>query len=111
MSAFAIAQGVIQTIAIKNADLPAYFDGTEYLELNGNPKGRDTIQIRANEGERIVPTIINEQLKGIKNADLPQLVALGQLFLQQKNNDKDIALIIADAVESAIQKQPKKSHR
>jgi hypothetical protein len=31
----------------------------------------------AHEGERVVPSYINEKLFGIKNKDLPKLVALG----------------------------------
>lgn len=58
---------------------PKFFKGTDYLNLNGNPKGIDTIPVLAHEGERIVPTAINEELKGIKNKDLPMLVNLGKL--------------------------------
>jgi hypothetical protein len=60
-----------------NAARPKFYDGTEYLQLGNNPKGKDTIPIMAHEGERIVPSYINEKLKGIKNEDLPKLLEMG----------------------------------
>jgi hypothetical protein len=62
---FTIASTIISLIAgfaaARNAASGAFFTGTEYLELNGAKKGRDTIHIRAHEGERIVPTANNMQ--------------------------------------------------
>jgi hypothetical protein len=60
-----------------SAARPKFYDGTEYLQLGNNPKGKDTIPIMAHEGERIVPSYINEKLKGIKNEDLPKLLEMG----------------------------------
>jgi hypothetical protein len=50
-----------------------YEKGTEYLQRGSNPKGKDTIPVLANEGERIVPTDINSKLDGIDNAKLPEI--------------------------------------
>ncbi len=41
-----------------------YFQGTPYLELGENPKGRDTIPVMAHEGERIIPTADNLAIGG-----------------------------------------------
>jgi cyclophilin family peptidyl-prolyl cis-trans isomerase len=50
-----------------------YAEGTEYLQRGNNPKGKDTIPVLANEGERIVPTDINSRLDGIDNDRLPEI--------------------------------------
>lgn len=74
----AIGSGITLVNQMKS-NAPKFYDGTEYVELNGNPDGRDTIPAWLNKGERIVPSYINEQLKGIKNKDLPKLIN-GELF-------------------------------
>lgn len=74
----AIGTGV-SLVRQSQASAPKLYDGTEYLELGNNPKGRDTIPAMLHEGERVVPSYINEKLKGIKNADLPKLID-GNLF-------------------------------
>ena len=74
---------------------PAFYDGTDYLDRGNNPVGRDTIPIMAHEGERIVPSYINKQLKGIKNSDLPKLIE-GNLFDYNFVNVKDGAMPKAD---------------
>lgn len=74
----AIGTGISLVNQMKS-NAPKFFDGTEYVELNGNPDGIDTIPAWVNKGERIVPTDINKQLKGIKNKDLPRLIN-GELF-------------------------------
>ncbi|MCQ4139217.1 hypothetical protein [Chryseobacterium sp. EO14] len=95
----AIGSGISLVNQMKN-NAPKFYDGTEYVELNGNPDGRDTIPAWVNKGERIVPTEINKQLKGIKNKDLPRLVS-GELFynhmvqvsdkdLQKRDNNADL---------------------
>jgi hypothetical protein len=60
--------------AKKQAESAAsYFQGTPWLQLNGNPKGRDTIPVMAHEGERIIPTRDNEKhwniLEGLRTGD------------------------------------------
>lgn len=46
----------------------AFFDGTEYLQRGGNPSGRDTIPIWANEGEAIIPTQTNSEYRNAVSA-------------------------------------------
>ena len=70
----AIATAGIQAGLILSKPVPEFAKGTEFVELNGAPKGTDTIHAMINEGERIVPTHINKQLAGIKNEDLPKLL-------------------------------------
>lgn len=57
----------------------AFFHGTEYLERGGAPVGRDTIHIRAHEGERIVPTANNmkywDAYSAMQNERIPASVA------------------------------------
>ncbi|NBW11537.1 MAG: hypothetical protein EBR82_26255 [Caulobacteraceae bacterium] len=42
-----------------------FYDGTPYLQLGDNPKGRDTIPVMAHEGEAIIPTRNNLQYPGL----------------------------------------------
>jgi DNA repair exonuclease SbcCD ATPase subunit len=57
--------------------LPTFYHGTEYVREGMRiPNAvRDALIVRVHEGERIVPAYINKQLKGVKNEDLPKLVA------------------------------------
>lgn len=47
---------------------PQFFEGTDYLQLNGNPKGKDTIPVMAHEGEAIIPTDRNLSEPGLASA-------------------------------------------
>lgn len=71
----AVASMITAFASYKNKinSMSKYAEGTEYLERGRNPKGRDTIPILADEGERIVPTRINAQLDGIDNDRLPEI--------------------------------------
>jgi len=73
-TAAVVAAGAAEIAVIKSQKPPQFAAGTEYVQLNGAPRGTDTIHAMVNEGERIVPTHINEQLKGVANEDLPALV-------------------------------------
>ena len=42
-----------------------FFEGTDYLQLGGNPRGKDTIPVMAHEGEAIIPTGKNLQYPGL----------------------------------------------
>jgi hypothetical protein len=95
-------------VAQGNSSQPRLYDGTEYLERGNNPKGRDTIPAMLHEGERIVPSYINEKLKGIPNIDLPKLVD-GSLFnynfvnakaLPKENNNLENRLKNLEALQS-----------
>lgn len=44
---------------------PGFFEGTPYLQLGGNPSGKDTIPVMAHEGEAIIPTRNNLQYPGL----------------------------------------------
>jgi len=61
--------GLIQQVnALQTPTPPQFFEGTDYLQLNGNPKGKDTIPIMAHEGEAIIPTDKNLSEPGLANA-------------------------------------------
>lgn len=53
--ALVTALGIAQVAAIASRPLPKYAEGTRYLDRNGNKRGKDTIAIMADEGERIIP--------------------------------------------------------
>jgi hypothetical protein len=61
--------------------LPTFYQGTEYVREGVRiPNAvRDALIVRVHEGERIVPAHINRQLRGVKNEDLPKLVASGEV--------------------------------
>lgn len=61
--------GLIQQVNSLNVPPPPqFFEGTEYLQLNGNPKGKDTIPVMAHEGEAIIPTDKNLKEPGLAKA-------------------------------------------
>jgi molybdopterin converting factor small subunit len=61
--------------------LPTFYQGTEYVREGVRIPNvvRDALIVRVHEGERIVPAHINKQLRGVKNEDLPKLVAGGEV--------------------------------
>jgi len=65
-AAAAAAFGAIQIGIIAAQPNPyKFFEGTDYLQLGGNPKGKDTIPVMAHEGEAIIPTGKNLQYPGL----------------------------------------------
>lgn len=54
-------------------NLPAFAEGTEYIERGNAPKGKDTIIARVDEGERIMTKQQNRQLTGISNDELTKI--------------------------------------
>lgn len=65
-AAAAAAFGALQIGIIAAQPNPyKFFDGTDYLQLGGNPKGKDTIPVMAHEGEAIIPTSKNLQYPGL----------------------------------------------
>ena len=65
-AAVAGAFGALQIGVIAAQPNPyTFFEGTPYLQLGKNPKGRDTIPVMAHEGEAIIPTRNNLQYPGL----------------------------------------------
>jgi hypothetical protein len=65
-AAAAAAFGAVQIGIIAAQPNPyKFFEGTDYLQLGGNPKGKDTIPVMAHEGEAIIPTGKNLQYPGL----------------------------------------------
>ena len=54
-------------------NLPAFAEGTEYIERGNAPKGTDKILARVDEGERIMTKQQNRQLTGISNDELTKI--------------------------------------
>jgi hypothetical protein len=75
--ALVAAAGAVEIAAISAQESP-YFEGTPYLERKGAPRGKDTIRIRANEGEAIIPTQKNLERPGLAaawiNGDLDDFI-------------------------------------
>ena len=63
----AVVGAFAQTSQLLTAEVPkpSFFEGTPYLQLGGNPKGKDTIPVMAHEGEAIIPTGKNLQYPGL----------------------------------------------
>lgn len=81
--------------AINDEDVPGYAEGTEYLKRkNGEKKGKDTIFLRGDEGERIIPTHMNKELNGISNKELLNIYKMNSIPLHDpqdyKSNPYDI---------------------
>jgi hypothetical protein len=68
LAALVAAQGAAEVATISSQ---RFAKGTEYVDDPTAPRGTDTINAWVNRGERIVPTQINESLKGISNSELP----------------------------------------
>lgn len=79
----ALAQGAALISSVSGPKLAKGTDrfdmrgGTERLYNGGVSKGVDKYPAWLNEGERVVPTHINNRLKGISNMDLPRLINNG----------------------------------
>jgi ABC-type transporter Mla subunit MlaD len=74
-AAAALAAGLANVAKIASTSVPTYNEGTEYVPLQGNPRGTDTIPAMLNEGERVVPSHINRLLMGVPNEALPSLMS------------------------------------
>lgn len=74
VTAAVIAAGSAEIAVIAAQKPPQFATGTEFVERGNAPRGTDTIHAMLNEGERVVPTHINEKLRGISNEDLPKLL-------------------------------------
>lgn len=55
------------------SNLPAFAEGTEFIERGTAPKGKDRILARVNEGERILTTDQNKQIGDLSNEELTSI--------------------------------------
>jgi len=70
------ALGAIQ---LSNIAASKYAEGTEYVELDGNKPGRDTIPAMLDEGERVIPTVENNKIpRSFPNHLIPHAVKMYQ---------------------------------
>lgn len=92
--------------ALQSPEAPQFFEGTDYLHLNGNPKGKDTIPVMAHEGEAIIPTDKNLKEPGLAkawiNGNLDKYVidkwVSPALVAQEQAHKKDFANDIATSM-------------
>lgn len=61
-------QAFANVVKIQTQEPPKMFEGTPYLHLMGNKKGKDTIPIMAHEGEAIIPASENAKYPGLAKA-------------------------------------------
>jgi len=71
-----LANTAIQVAAVAAVPIPAYAEGTDYVNGPGTETS-DSIPAKLSKGERIVPANINKQLAGISNKDLPKIINSG----------------------------------
>jgi len=99
-AAAAAAFGALQIGIIAAQPNPyKFYDGTPYLQLGDNPKGRDTIPVMAHEGEAIIPTRNNLQYPGLAKSwiegDLDRYInnnfVRPALMEQQKQAEEEFA--------------------
>jgi hypothetical protein len=83
------AQGAIQAALVAAKPLPAFSKGTESVPLGNNKKGKDTILARVDEGERIIPKLINNKIpSNVTNDMVPELINRGLNFDMPKEISK-----------------------
>jgi hypothetical protein len=90
------ALGLAQVAAVASRPLPKYAEGTRYLDRSGNKRGKDTIAIMADEGERIIPRKQNVKhwklYNSIEDGSFDKLIhdsyVLPALVAAQKNNQR-----------------------
>lgn len=70
----AAAAGAIQAGLVAARPIPAFAEGTEFVDRGDNPKGRDTIPAMLDEGERVMTASQNKRLKGISNDNIVDIV-------------------------------------
>lgn len=94
--ALVTALGLAQVAAVASRPLPKYAEGTRYLDRSGNKRGKDTIAIMADEGERIIPRKQNVKhwklYNSIDDGSFDKLIhdtyVLPALVAAQKSNQK-----------------------
>lgn len=68
MAAVTAGLGAAQLAVIQSQKIPKFKKGTDYVSLNGNPRGEDTIPALLNEGEAIITTEQNAKYPGLAKA-------------------------------------------
>jgi tape measure domain-containing protein len=68
MAAITAGLGAAQLAVIQSQKIPKFKKGTDYVSLNGNPRGEDTIPALLNEGEAIIRTEENAKYPGLAKA-------------------------------------------
>lgn len=91
-----MASFIASKIMAKKA-VSSYADGTEFVELNGNKKGTDTIPAMIDEGERIIDKRTNSKIpRNIKNKDLPTLLNAGISYFNAMQGNKLTSMYVND---------------
>jgi hypothetical protein len=64
----AVVAGFGQISALTAAEPPKFFEGTDFVPLGGNKRGKDTVPALLNEGEAVIPTDQNAEYPGMAKA-------------------------------------------
>jgi hypothetical protein len=112
-TALANTSTYLASVKALTGSVAGFFTGTDYLGRGDGAKpffnsNKDNYLIRAEGGERIVPTAINRQLGGITNDMLPELInrdLTGQTMVVLKSKDDQVINEIK-GLRSDIRNQP-----
>ena len=111
LMALSAALGAAQIIKIASTKVPEFAEGTEFVELGQNKKGKDTIHAMLNEGERVIDTDTNNQIGDISNKELPRYIDAGRMWLDNMGNlnikPQDIKGFDSGEVRKMIDEQKK----
>ena len=108
-------QAFANVARIQSESVPSFYKGTDFLVLNGNPKGKDTIPIWAHEGEAIIPTYQNAQYPGLASAwisgDLDRYLSVEHVIpalkAQKQLQDREQNEVMATAIRGVVKAELK----
>jgi TP901 family phage tail tape measure protein len=102
--------GAAQIAVIGATPLPAFKDGTPFVEQGQNAAGVDTIPAMLNKGERVIDTVTNRAnwgiLEAIRKNKLEDYIQseylIPQLKGQRKESKQNSSLALADNIAAAL---------
>jgi hypothetical protein len=100
LSAVAVGQGAIQAALVAAKPIPAYRDGTNFVQGPGTSTS-DSILARLSVGEAVVPAHINREIMHFPHAQLPEAVAAYEKK-SKNSSDKAPVSIVINADEKGI---------
>jgi len=108
-------QAFANVAAIQSQSVPSFYKGTDFLGLNGNPKGKDTIPIYAHEGEAIIPAFENAKYPGattaLVNGDFDRYLSVEHVIpalkAQKKLQEREQNEVMATAIRGVVKAELK----
>jgi hypothetical protein len=105
-----IALGILGSVQIGNIARQEFSTGTDFVSLNGNPKGTDTVPVNLDEGEGVIETSVNKNIpynKGFKRSMIPMAAEMYLNHLrtpQMYVNDNTIGNNLLKGIEKNTRK-------